>query len=191
MSKKRTRKKRKKKGSTIINSSGRYVGVFSKDTTISSCWGCGFYRVVPRDLSNRDDIQLDDDTRARIKAKADALEKVVALDPKVIAARKRLEVEYANARTEYEKVEAETLKSKRFREAVWVAEGETRVAVAQARSNEAQARMNVSKSKLLITEDELRKREDTVKQEQAKSLSDRMIEAWKRSRVEPPNTDDE
>ena len=167
MSKKRTRKKRqhrgqKKRSTTIINSSGRYVGVFSKDTTISSCWGCGFHRVVPRELSNRDDIQLDDDTRARIKAKADALEKVVALDPQVIAARKRLEVEHANARTEYEKTKAETLNSKRFRDAVRVAE-----------------------------EDELRKRADTVKQEQAKSLSDRMIEAWKRSRVETPDTDDE
>ena len=167
MSKKRTRKKRqhrgqKKRSTTIINSSGRYVGVFSKDTTISSCWGCGFHRVVPRELSNRDDIQLDDDTRARIKAKADALEKVVALDPQVIAARKRLEVEHANARTEYEKTKAETLNSERFRDAVRVAE-----------------------------EDELRKRADTVKQEQAKSLSDRMIEAWKRSRVETPDTDDE
>lgn len=167
MSKKRTRKKRqhrgqKKRSTTIINSSGRYVGVFSKDTTISSCWGCGFHRVVPRELSNHDDIQLDDDTRARIKAKADALEKVVALDPQVIAARKRLEVEHANARTEYEKTKAETLNSKRFRDAVRVAE-----------------------------EDELRKRADTVKQEQAKSLSDRMIEAWKRSRVETPDTDDE
>ena len=167
MSKKRMRKKRKKKGSTtIINSSGRYVGVFSKDTTISSCWGCGFHRVVPRELSNRDDIQLDDDTRARIKAKADALEKVVALDPQVIAARKRLEVEHANARTEYEKTKAETLNSKRFRDAVRVAEEESKLA-------------------------ELRKRADTVKQEQAKSLSDRMIEAWKRSRVETPDTDDE
>ena len=168
MSKKRTRKKRqhrgqKKRSTTIINSSGRYVGVFSKDTTISSCWGCGFHRVVPRELSNRDDIQLDDDTRARIKAKADALEKVVALDPQVIAARKRLEVEHANARTEYEKTKAETLSSKRFRDAVRVAEEES----------------------------ELRKRADTVKQEQAKSLSDRMIEAWKRSRVETPDTDDE
>ena len=161
------RKKRKKKRSTtIINSSGRYVGVFSKDTTISSCWGCGFHRVVPRELSNRDDIQLDDDTRARIKAKADALEKVVALDPQVIAARKRLEVEHANARTEYEKTKAETLNSERFRDAVRVAEEESKLA-------------------------ELRKRADTVKQEQAKSLSDRMIEAWKRSRVETPDTDDE
>ena len=171
MSKKRTRKKRqhrgqRKRSTTIINSSGRYVGVFSKDTTISSCWGCGFHRVVPRELSNRDDIQLDDDTRARIKAKADALEKVVALDPQVIAARKRLEVEHANARTEYEKTKAETLNSKRFRDAVRVAEEESKLA-------------------------ELRKRADTVKQEQAKSLSDRMIEAWKRSRVETPDTDDE
>ena len=171
MSKKRTRKKRqhrgqKKRSTTIINSSGRYVGVFSKDTTISSCWGCGFHRVVPRELSNRDDIQLDDDTRARIKAKADALEKVVALDPQVIAARKRLEVEHANARTEYEKTKAETLNSERFRDAVRVAEEESKLA-------------------------ELRKRADTVKQEQAKSLSDRMIEAWKRSRVETPDTDDE
>ena len=154
------RKKRKKKGSTtIINSSGRYVGVFSKDTTISSCWGCGFHRVVPRELSNRDDIQLDDDTRARIKAKADALEKVVALDPQVIAARKRLEVEHANARTEYEKTKAETLNSERFRDAVRVAEEESKLA--------------------------------ELKQEQAKSLSDRLIEAWKRSRVETPDTDDE
>ena len=154
------RKKRKKKRSTtIINSSGRYVGVFSKDTTISSCWGCGFHRVVPRELSNRDDIQLDDDTRARIKAKADALEKVVALDPQVIAARKRLEVEHANARTEYEKTKAETLNSERFRDAVRVAEEESKLA--------------------------------ELKQEQAKSLSDRLIEAWKRSRVETPDTDDE
>ena len=154
------RKKRKKKRSTtIINSSGRYVGVFSKDTTISSCWGCGFHRVVPRELSNHDDIQLDDDTRARIKAKADALEKVVALDPQVIAARKRLEVEHANARTEYEKTKAETLNSERFRDAVRVAEEESKLA--------------------------------ELKQEQAKSLSDRLIEAWKRSRVETPDTDDE
>ena len=164
MSKKRTRKKRqhrgqKKRSTTIINSSGRYVGVFSKDTTISSCWGCGFHRVVPRELSNRDDIQLDDDTRARIKAKADALEKVVALDPQVIAARKRLEVEHANARTEYEKTKAETLNSERFRDAVRVAEEESKLA--------------------------------ELKQEQAKSLSDRLIEAWKRSRVETPDTDDE
>ena len=160
MSKKRMRKKRKKKRSTtIINSSGRYVGVFSKDTTISSCWGCGFHRVVPRELSNHDDIQLDDDTRARIKAKADALEKVVALDPQVIAARKRLEVEHANARTEYEKTKAETLNSERFRDAVRVAEEESKLA--------------------------------ELKQEQAKSLSDRLIEAWKRSRVETPDTDDE
>jgi len=183
MSKKRKRKTRKKKGSTVTDSSGRYVGAFSKDTTISSCWGCGFARVVPKGLPQDTDIQLDDDTRARIKAKADALEKVVALDPAVIAARKKLEVEYANARTEYEKVEAETLKSKRFRDAVRVAEEETRAAVAQAQANEA-------KSKLLLTEDDLRKREDKVKQEQAKSLSDRMLEAWKRSRVETPDTED-
>lgn len=181
MSKKRKRKKRKKKLSITTDSSGRSVGVFSKDTTISSCWGCGFARVVPKGIHHDTDIQLDENTRARIKAKADAMEKVVALDPKVIAARKRLEVEHANARTEYEKTKAETLKSERFRDAVYVAERETQLAIALA---EAQ-------NKLLLTEDELRKRADKVKQEQAKSLSDRMLEAWKRSRVETPDTDDE
>lgn len=183
MSKKRKRRKQRKTV-TITDRSGRYVGAFSKDTTISSCWGCGFHRVVPKGLPQETDIQLDEDTRARIKAKADALEKVVALDPKVIAARKKLEAEYATARTEYEKVHAETLKSERFRDAVRVAEQETRLAVAQAQANEA-------KSKLLLTEDELRKQTEKVKHEQAKSLSDRMLEAWRRSRVETTDTDDE
>ena len=68
-------------------------------------------------------------------------------------------MEHANARTEYEKTKAETLNSERFRDAVRVAEEESKLA--------------------------------ELKQEQAKSLSDRLIEAWKRSRVETPDTDDE
>lgn len=163
MKKRKTTRKKKQSSKRLLiikNRAGQFCGTFSKDTTIASCWGCGFDRVVPNGIPADAEIQLDDKTRARIKAKADALETVVALDPKVIAARKKLVAEYANAQAEYEKTKAETLRSARFRDAVQAVDADA----------------------LIVQAHEMQK-------QSAQSLSDRMISAWHRMKANSPDAD--